>query len=159
MADLVPDHGERAVARRDVRVSDDDRTEVLDELRVHFAAGRLDLAEFEERVNAVVVARFRGELTPLLDDLPEVRPPQPSGPPIRQRQGKRRPVLDSTEFRIHSYIVMVVSAFLLAIYFGVLMVADNTGSIPFWPIFPISALGLTVGIHAAVRKGLDGPEN
>jgi hypothetical protein len=28
------------------------------------------------------------------------------------------------------------------------------GWVPFWPVFPIAAFGLSVGIHAAVRKGL-----
>lgn len=157
MAELVPDPGpERMVARRDLRISDEDRTHVLDELQEHFAAGRLDLAEFEHRVNAVVVARYRGEVSPLLDDLPEIRPPEPAGPPLRERR-KAASVFASEAFRIHTYVVLAVSAFLLAIYFGVTLVAD-TGDVPFWPIFPISVLGLTVGLHAAVRKGIDGPE-
>lgn len=152
--DLVPEHEQKPIARQDMRVSDAERTAVLDELREHFGAGRLDLSEFEERTNAVVIARFRGELTPLLADLPELHP-TPAGPPVRDRnrpRGRgRRPVLDSVGFRIHLYLSLVVAAFLLMIYFGVAMVADG---VPFWPIFPISALGLGVGVHAAIRKAV-----
>jgi hypothetical protein len=145
------------VARRDVRVSDEDRTAVLDELREHFTVGRLTLSEFEERTNAVVMARYRGDLAPLLDDLPELAPPPRLGPPVRPRRPKpQRPVLDSVAFRIHLNVVLVLSAFLLAIYLGVGLVADGQ---PFWPIFPISVLGLTVGVHAAVRKAIADDED
>jgi hypothetical protein len=150
VADLVPEPNQRAVARRDMRVSDQDRSIVLDELRVHFAEGRLDLGEFEERVNAVVAARFRGDLTPLLDDLPELNPPKP-GPPVRERRPRQsKPLWDSALFRIHTYITLVFAAFFLAIYFGVNLVADG---VPFWPIFPISVFATTLGLHAAIRKG------
>jgi len=151
VTELVPEPDERGVARRDKRVSDKDRSIVLDELRVHFAEGRLDLGEFEERVNAVVVARFRGDLTPLLDDLPELNPPKP-GPPVRERRPRsERSLWDSRLFRVHAYVVFVLCAFMLVIYGGVNMIADGQ---PFWPIFPISVFAMTVGVHAAIRKGI-----
>jgi hypothetical protein len=149
-AELVPDPEQRMVARRDVRVSDQERRAVLDELQQHFGEGRLDLAEFEERTNAVVAARYRGDLMPLLDDLPELHP-TPAGPPVRPRPTKEHPVMGSVAFRIHLYLSLVVSAFLLAIYGGVTLVADG---VPFWPVFPISAIGLGLGAHAAVRRAL-----
>jgi Domain of unknown function (DUF1707) len=150
VADLVPNPEQGAIARRDVRVSDEDRTAVLDELREHYGAGRLDLTEFEERTNAVVVARYRGELTPLLADLPELHP-APVGPPVRPRPRPQRLLMGSVAFKVHLYLWLVLSVFLLAIYGGVSLIADD---VPFWPIFPITAIGLTVGVHAAVREAI-----
>lgn len=146
MADLVPDpkQSQPAVARRDMRVSDADRHAVVDELRVHFSLGRIDLAELEDRVTAALEARVRGDLEPLLTDLPELRPSAPTsgGPPIRERQ---RP--PASALRVHAYLWGVISAFLVAIWIGTAAQAD--GDIPFWPIFPIAAIGLSVGLHAA----------
>ena len=143
----LPDSKSPAVARRDMRVSDDDRKAVVDELRVHFGVGRLDLAEFEDRTNAALLARVRGELDPLLDDLPYLRQPS-SGPPIRDRD--RRP---GVAFRIHMRIWLVLSAFFVVIWAGTSIVAET--SIPFWPVFPIAGIGLTVGLHAALKAGFD----
>jgi hypothetical protein len=154
VSELVPDPGpsdQRPVARRDVRVSDAERRAVVDELREHFGAGRLDLTEFEDRTNAALVARVRGDLEPLLDDLPELAPvDDDGGPPIRRKPPDSP---GRAALRIHTNLWLALSAFFLMIWLGTQLLA---GDVPFWPIFPISAIGLTVGIHAAVRKGLDG---
>jgi hypothetical protein len=135
------------VARRDMRVSDEDRRAVVDELRTHFGAGRIDLAEFEDRTRAAWDARVRGELEPLLDDLPDLRPPTP-GPPVRPRPAPTRPLLGCAAFRIHLYLWVVLSVFWTVIW----VATGSEGT--FWPLYPIAGVGLTVGIHAAVRKGL-----
>ena len=134
------------MARRDLRVSDDERRAVVEELRIHYGAGCLDLAEFEDRTNAALAARVRGELEPLLDDLPELSRPD-GGPPVRPRPDRS----GNAALRIHTYIWLVLSAFFIVMYAGTTLVADN---VPFWPIFPIAAIGLSVGLHAAVRAGL-----
>lgn len=61
----------------DLRVSDADRDAVADELSRHLQDGRLDAAEFEERVGRAVSARTRGDLDGLLADLPPGAPEQP----------------------------------------------------------------------------------
>lgn len=52
------------------RVSDSDRNEVVERLAEHFAAGRLNKVEFDERMDQALSARFEGELAQLLADLP-----------------------------------------------------------------------------------------
>jgi hypothetical protein len=128
-------------------VSDKERHAVVDELRVHFGEGRIDLAEFEERTNAALVARVQGDLVPLLDDLPLLHAPPNAGPPVRPRPERRT---GPAAFRTHVYIWVVLSAFWTVIWLGTQMTGAHS---PFWPIYPIAAFGLTVGIHAAVRKG------
>ncbi|MFI2432466.1 DUF1707 domain-containing protein [Streptomyces sp. NPDC018693] len=54
----------------ELRASDADRERVAEVLRDALAEGRLDMEEFEERLEATYRARTYGELTPLTRDLP-----------------------------------------------------------------------------------------
>jgi hypothetical protein len=54
----------------DLRASDAERDVVASELGQHFQDGRLDQAEFDERVDAALAAKTRGDLDALLADLP-----------------------------------------------------------------------------------------
>jgi hypothetical protein len=54
----------------DLRASDADRERVSEILRDALAEGRLDMAEFEERLDATYQARTYGELAPITRDLP-----------------------------------------------------------------------------------------
>lgn len=56
------------------RIGDEERTHTCDQLAHHYAAGRLDRAELEERMSQAVNARTRMDLLLLLDDLPPVEP-------------------------------------------------------------------------------------
>jgi hypothetical protein len=60
-----------------VRASDTDRDHAVDRLRTHHEQGRLDAAEFDERMSAALSARYCDELPPLLADLPPE--PEPAG--------------------------------------------------------------------------------
>ena len=81
-----PDDGPPTAAG--LRVSDADRDAVVDQLAGHFQQGRLDLTEFQDRMDRAVRARTRGDLASLLADLPrrETASPPPAGP------GRRWPV-------------------------------------------------------------------
>ena len=54
----------------DLRVSDADRQSVADQLSQHFADGRLDQAEFDERLSQAMNAKTYRDLDGLLTDLP-----------------------------------------------------------------------------------------
>ncbi|TGB13024.1 DUF1707 domain-containing protein [Streptomyces sp. MZ04] len=56
--------------RPDLRASDADRERVAEQLRDAMAEGRLDMTEFEERLDATYKARTYGELAPITRDLP-----------------------------------------------------------------------------------------
>ena len=58
-----------------LRVSDAEREAVTGRLAEHFAAGRLDQAEFGDRVGRAMSARTRADLSGLVADLPETRAP------------------------------------------------------------------------------------
>src|SRR6202034_2618531 len=54
-----------------IRASDADRNAVAEQLGVHYADGRLDQAEFDERISRTMAAKTRGDLSGLFDDLPD----------------------------------------------------------------------------------------
>jgi Domain of unknown function (DUF1707) len=69
-----------------MRASDAERRDCAEALKAHFAEGRLDQEEFDERLGAAMVAKTRGELAVLFADLPRApRPPSTAGPQIRSR--------------------------------------------------------------------------
>ncbi|PJE95737.1 hypothetical protein CUT44_20925 [Streptomyces carminius] len=69
----------------EMRASDADRERVAEVLREAMAEGRLDMAEFQERLDSAYRARTQGELAPLVRDLP-----QGAGRPEPERPGRRR---------------------------------------------------------------------
>lgn len=73
-----------------LRASDAERDLVATELGEHFQAGRLDQAEFDERVGAALRARTRIDLSGLLSDLPR-RGPVATGAVATGAVAARRP--------------------------------------------------------------------
>jgi thiamine pyrophosphate-dependent acetolactate synthase large subunit-like protein len=59
------------MADRNVRAGDADRERVAEALRRHFAEGRLDPDEFDQRLSAAFRAKTMGELGDLVADLPQ----------------------------------------------------------------------------------------
>lgn len=61
--------------RSRMRAADSDREQVAEQLRSAHAEGRLDLAEYDERIQQAWAARTYGELERLTADLPQRRRP------------------------------------------------------------------------------------
>ncbi|MFY1678549.1 MULTISPECIES: DUF1707 SHOCT-like domain-containing protein [unclassified Streptomyces] len=61
----------------ELRASDTDRERVAEVLRDALAEGRLDMTEFEQRLEAAYRARTYGELAPITRDLPAGATPAP----------------------------------------------------------------------------------
>jgi GntR family transcriptional regulator len=64
-----------------LRVSDAEREAVADRLAEHFADGRLDQAEFDDRVGRAMSAKTRADLSGLFADLSETGAPAVPEPP------------------------------------------------------------------------------
>jgi hypothetical protein len=75
-----------------LRVSDAERQTVTDRLSEHFAAGRLDQAEFDDRVGRAMNAKTRADLSGLFSDLPETGAPAVADH-AHGRRRRRHPVL------------------------------------------------------------------
>ena len=65
------------MARSDLRLSDRERDEAVARLGDHYAAGRLDKDELDERTDAVWTAKTHGDLTPIFADLVPSRSEHP----------------------------------------------------------------------------------
>src|SRR5215469_9302201 len=78
-----------------IRVSDAERNAVTERLAAHYSDGRLDQAEFDERVSRAMSAKTRGDLDGLFDDLPDPESAgasgigQPAGPGVPYRLRRR----------------------------------------------------------------------
>ncbi len=103
-----------------LRVSDAERQAVSDRLAEHFADGRLDQAEFDERVGRAMGAKTRADLHGLFDDLPETGAPAVTDRP-RRRRG-------------HPGLILVL----------LVVLALTAGHAVFWAIVPVLWLGLLV---------------
>lgn len=58
---------------QNMRVSDAERNAVAERLAAHYGDGRLDQAEFDDRVGRAMSAKTRGDLDGLFDDLPDTQ--------------------------------------------------------------------------------------
>jgi TM2 domain-containing membrane protein YozV len=65
---------------RSIRIGNAEREQAVTALGEHFAQGRLNPEEFEERMTAAYAARTAHDLDRLFDDLPPVSGPCPTGP-------------------------------------------------------------------------------
>jgi hypothetical protein len=74
-----------------LRVSDAERQTVTDRLAQHFADGRLDQAEFDDRVGRAMNAKTRADLSDLFSDLPETGAdlPETGAPAVTNRPRRR----------------------------------------------------------------------
>jgi hypothetical protein len=67
-----------AMGREEMRAGDADRQAVADRLKAALDEGRLDLNEYDERLQKTYAAKTYADLDGLLDDLPGTVPPQRS---------------------------------------------------------------------------------
>lgn len=119
------------------RASDAERDRIVRELSRHLGDGRIDLAEYDQRVAQVYRTTTREELTGVLADLPTLAPVRPAAPrsrfPIWQR-------IEATAWLTVSVLVLVIWG---AISLGV---GEFTY---FWPIWVIGPWGAVLAVRAA----------
>ncbi|WP_280401321.1 DUF1707 SHOCT-like domain-containing protein [Nocardia carnea] len=120
-----------------IRASDAERDQYVRELGRHLGDGRIDLAEYDERVAQVYKSATREELKGVLADLPAASPARVAAPrgrfPIWQR-------IEASAWLGVSVLVLVIWA---AISLGV-------GAFTyFWPIWVIGPWGAVLAVRAA----------
>ncbi len=94
----------------DLRVSDQERDRAAQELREHFAAGRISQDELNERVHAAYAARTQQQLRALLSDLPALpaTPQQLRTELAERRQHLRRRLLQEAGGAAAPFVICVV---------------------------------------------------
>lgn len=119
-----------------LRASDHEREAVVEALREHAGAGRLDVDELAERLDTAWAARTRADLDRLTRDLPGAARHRRTGRPTERGDLQRHAV---------SYaLTMVVLVAIWAL----------TGAGYFWPVWPMLGWGIGVASHAAEARGL-----
>ena len=93
-----------------IRISDAERADVADRLATHFGEGRLNQAEFDERVAQAMNAKTRGDLNGLFDDLPEPKPAGTLRTPVCGPYSPAHPVRPYTNPFFLVFLVVVITA-------------------------------------------------
>ncbi len=157
-----------------LRASDGDREAVASDLGKHMAAGRLTLAEYDERLARVYAARTYGELDELTADLPSLAPtpalddpaptaaPAPRPSPVTGGQVHglpARPPAPPWGWHAHGYgqqswrAWLATSAIVLTIY---LVTSLGNGAFEyFWPMWVIGPWGAVLLAQQITRGGAD----
>jgi hypothetical protein len=117
-----------------LRVSDSDRERAMADLAGHYADGRLDHEEYDERLDAIWTARTRSDLAVLFNDLPRPEPVRTPARPAQRARGQR--------FRLPLLPVVAVLILLSALL-----------NAPFWLlIFPLMFLRSRRGMACAPSR-------
>jgi len=90
----------------DIRVSDAERQEVSDQLSKHYGDGRLDQAEFNERMERAMSAKTHGDFAGLFADLPDLTEHGTDAAPVPVNSPPAR----SPMFRIAIVVLIIVAA-------------------------------------------------
>jgi hypothetical protein len=98
-----------------MRVSDAERAMVADRLARHFSDGRLDRAEFDDRLDRALQAKTRADLIGLLSDLPEGLPAADDDPErARSRRRRDRQLRRQSPGRLPAIVTLVVIVLVVA---------------------------------------------
>lgn len=136
-----------------MRAADADRQVVADRLSLALSEGRLDLHEYDERLQRTYAAKTYGELDALLSDLPATMPPQHSQ--VVPAATASPPVSDSAAVMAHSVRSGAVARWLLDVwlsYLGVVWIVVAvwvlTGAdYSFWPAWVAGPWGIVLLWH------------
>jgi hypothetical protein len=129
--------------RADLRISDGDRKVAADRLRAAVDEGRLDLFEYDTRLNRAYSARTYGELAVVLGDLPAVAAERPAAP-RRVRTGMPTPL------RVLWTIWGAIFAVNLVIW---VLVSLGSGFTYFWPMWLLVPAAVLTAVTVGVRRG------
>ncbi|SHJ84155.1 protein of unknown function [Nocardiopsis flavescens] len=119
--------------RQRTRASDDEREQIVERLTTAFVEGRLDLVEYERRVESALRAVLVGELDRLIADLPAPAARPPLVTPVRDESRWEH----ADEWRWWLGIAVVLTG----VWGGAVLIGGEL--VPYWPLVPL-------GIWAAV---------
>jgi hypothetical protein len=91
--------------RSRMRIGDAERSQMAEVLGKHFADGRLDQHEFDERMEKAMAAKTEADLAGLLADLPKLGDQQPPVPQVPARPPRVR--------RTARFVVLALVGFVL----------------------------------------------
>jgi hypothetical protein len=126
-----------------MRISDADRAEVADRLSKHYSDGRLDQAEFNERLDRAMNAKTQADLNGLFADLPATDEPEKAAKAVRQpdqRPRNRRPVQRVIGLILITVVAIFAARALMWPFFGLFGFAGHVLFVPVpWILIAIAA--------------------
>lgn len=138
--------GSAGPANPQMRISDADRAEVADRLSKHYSDGRLDQAEFNERLDRAMNAKTQADLNGLFADLPATDEPDKAAraaKPVRQpdqRPRNRRPVQRVLGLILITVVAIFAARALMWPFFGLFGFAGHVLFVPVpWILIAIAA--------------------
>ena len=135
--------GSAGPANPQMRISDADRAEVADRLSKHYSDGRLDQAEFNERLDRAMNAKTQADLNGLFADLPATDEPDKAAKAVRQpdqRPRNRRPVQRVIGLILITVVAIFVARALMWPFFGLFGFAGHVLFVPVpWILIAIVA--------------------
>jgi hypothetical protein len=137
------------MGREGMRAGDGDRKAVADQLKTALDEGRLDLSEYDERLQKTYAAKTFSDLDGLLDDLPGAVPPQqsqvqpaaPAAPVIGNGPGSDR----SSPGNWARWTGPYGGAFLVCVLIWAVTSLSAGHVVYFWPVWMLIPLVLGVG--------------
>lgn len=106
----------------DLRIGDAERDAAMEQLREHFAAGRLTLDELTERIDGILAAKTQTQIDALMTDLPR---------PRRSPARAARPAPDASDTARYLVAMLVLFALAALVLLAVVMQLrgySNSGS-------------------------------
>ena len=135
--------GSAGSADPQMRISDADRAEVADRLSKHYSDGRLDQAEFNERLDRAMNAKTQADLNGLFADLPATDEPDKAVKAVRppdRRPRNRRPVQRVVGLILITVVAIFVARALMWPFFGLFGFAGHVLFVPVpWILIAIVA--------------------
>jgi len=135
--------GSAGPANPQMRISDADRAEVADRLSKHYSDGRLDQAEFNERLDRAMNAKTQADLNGLFADLPATDEPDKAAKAVRQpdqRPRNRRPVQRVIGLILITVVAIFAARALMWPFFGLFGFAGHVLFVPVpWILIAIVA--------------------
>ncbi len=142
-----------------LRAADADRAAVADVLGAHMSAGRLTVAEFDERLAQVYAAKTYGELDELTADLPPLEKP---APPVPSEGRPTHPVMKHADMspwsggwdQSHSWRAWLTTSLIVLTIWAATSLASWEFHY-FWPIWVIGPWGAVLLAQTVTGAGRD----
>jgi hypothetical protein len=134
------------MSREQMRAADADRHQVADRLRTALEEGRLDLTEYDERLQGAYAAKTYGDLDRLLSDLPNAAPVVPSPRPAPPAAIAAEPSGLARAWVRHVWAPWIKTAVWLTVFWLVAFVL--AGDSPYyWPAWVLGPWGAILAVR------------
>ncbi|WP_438872380.1 DUF1707 SHOCT-like domain-containing protein [Paractinoplanes maris] len=123
-----------------MRAADEDRRQVADQLRLALEEGRLDLTEYDERLQGAYAAKTYAELDRLLTDLPNAAPLVPARP---AEVAVAAPEGDRAAWLGHVWGSWAKALVFFTLIWGVSSLASSE-AVFYWPVWIVGPWGVVL---------------